>query len=103
MALAESCFGLEGCGASVTLNAEGTLEERLFGESTGRVLVTTDRAEDVLSLARDSDVPATVVGRTGGERLKISSLNDSVLIDVSVALLKTVWEDAIPSRMDPEE
>tara|TARA_Y100000590_G_scaffold106929_1_gene121651 strand:+ start:5297 stop:7537 length:2241 start_codon:yes stop_codon:yes gene_type:complete len=103
VALAESCFGLEGCGASVTLNAESTLEECLFGESTGRVLVTTDCAEDVLSLARDSDVPAIVVGKTGGERLKISSLNDSVLIDVSVAQLKSVWEDAIPSRMDPEE
>ncbi len=103
VALAESCFGLEGCGASVTLNAESTLEECLFGESTGRVLVTTDRAEDVLSLARDSDVPAIVVGKTGGERLKISSLNDSVLIDVSVAQMKSVWEDAIPSRMDPEE
>ena len=103
VALAESCFGLEGCGASVTLNAESTLEECLFGESTGRVLVTTDCAEDVLSLARDSDVPAIVVGKTGGERLRISSLNDSVLIDVSVAQLKSVWEDAIPSRMDPEE
>ena len=103
VALAESCFGLEGCGASVTLNAESTLEECLFGESTGRVLVTTDCAEDVLSLARDSDVPAIVVGKTGGERLKISSLNDSVLIDASVAQLKSVWEDAIPSRMDPEE
>lgn len=103
VALAESCFGLEGCGASVTLNIEGTLEGCLFSESTGRVLMTTDRAEELLTLASSFDVPASAIGFTGGERLKISSSIGSILVDTPIAQLKNVWNDAIGSLMDPEE
>jgi phosphoribosylformylglycinamidine synthase len=103
VALAESCFGLEGCGASVTLNVEGALEGCLFSESTGRVLMTTDRSEELLKLASSFDVPASVIGFTGGEKLKISSSIGSILIETPVARLKNVWKDAIGSLMDPEE
>ena len=84
---AAECVLLGSTGA--TLRLSGSPEVALFSEDQGRVVVTCapEHVEAVSALARDQSVPATVVGETGGDRLRI----DNVL-DVSIERLRSAWD-----------
>ena len=86
VAMAE-CVLLGGTGA--TLHVSGSPEVALFSEDQGRTVVTCapENVEAVLALARDGAVPATVIGRTGGDRLRIADA-----INVSIESLRSAWE-----------
>ena len=86
VAVAE-CVLLGSTGA--TLRLSGSPEVALFSEDQGRVVVTCapEHVEVVSALARDQSVLATVVGETGGDRLRI----DNVL-DVSIERLRSAWD-----------
>jgi phosphoribosylformylglycinamidine synthase len=81
VAVAECCMvdGPEFRGAALD---PGAVEIRpdwyLFGEDQSRILVTADPAKshEVLRTAREHGVPAAVIGRVGGDRLKIGSWID---------------------------
>jgi phosphoribosylformylglycinamidine synthase len=101
--LAESCFDTAGMGADVEIeelrvaaNDRVNLAAALFGESASRVImsVAPDDVTAVLQQAAAANVPAKVVGSTGGNRLRIVSAGRTV-IDVSVDEAERVWASAI--------
>ena len=86
VAVAE-CVLLGGTGA--TLHVSGSPEVALFSEDQGRAVVTCapDNVEAVLEVAHNSGVAATVVGRTGGDRLRITDI-----LEVTIESLRAAWE-----------
>jgi phosphoribosylformylglycinamidine synthase subunit PurL len=100
LALAECCLtGGSDVGAEVELTDRIRPDALLFGESTGRVIAAASDAEPILQAARQEGVPARVVGRTGGSRLRIAGAGGT-WIDEPVAALRAIFERAIPRRLN---
>jgi phosphoribosylformylglycinamidine synthase len=95
--LAECAFGT-GLGAELNVAGVGDDAATLFGESASRVIVTVapPRAVELLSRAASAGVPATVIGRVGGERNRIS-VDGRMLIDERLADVERIWATAIES------
>ncbi len=101
VALAECTFaGGEHVGARVELEEGMRPDALLFGESTGRVVVSTRDPAGLEAAARSARVPARRIGRSGGERLVIGSGGTGVWIDATVAELFARWSRAIPRRLE---
>jgi phosphoribosylformylglycinamidine synthase len=99
VALAESCMsGSDGTQWGAEIEMEGSIrpDAWMFGESQSRILVSLRRKHlgRLRDLAREAEVPMTVLGEVRGRRLRIGSL-----IDVSVADLHTAWSTALERRM----
>ncbi len=101
--LAECCFGTEGMGADVSIDSVNVgrstaLNEAaaLFGESATRALVSATSASlpRVLELAAAAAVPARVIGRTGGDRLRIALAGRTVLV-LPMHDAEAAWSTAI--------
>ena len=101
--LAECCFDTGGVGIEASIDeveagrdAGLNRAAALFGESASRVVVSVapDRADEVLSRAAASSVPARIIGRTGGTALRIE-VDRKTAIDVSVEAAERVWSTAI--------
>ena len=101
--LAECCFDTAGMGAEVEIdrvrvagNDAVNVAAALFGESASRVVigVAPDDVTAVLQRAAAASVPAKVIGRTGGNRLRIAVAGETV-IEVSVGEAERVWLSAI--------
>ena len=96
VALAECTFG-KNVGARVELE-KGTLrlDSLLFGESQSRVLVSlsTGKADVLLEMAAVENVPARVIGKTGGSELHVVVDGEQV-INLPVEKLKDAWREAI--------
>jgi phosphoribosylformylglycinamidine synthase len=101
--LAECCFGTDGVGCEVSIEAvtvarDGRMNDAaaLFGESPSRVVVsvTADNLTDLLSRAAAANVPASVIGETGGNRLRFS-VAGRVVVDVPVSDVERLWSTAI--------
>ena len=88
-ALTESCTAPDDAqsmvGASVNLPGTEALAAALFGEAPGRIVASADpsRVDEILRRAAGMQVPVTVLGTTGGDRLVVSQAEAEV---VSVAL-----------------
>ncbi|MBN1939863.1 MAG: phosphoribosylformylglycinamidine synthase subunit PurL [Candidatus Aminicenantes bacterium] len=69
----------------------------LFGESQSRILLTVrpENAARVLEIAAKREVPAKVVGTTGGAALKIR-VGGKLLVDLPAAEANRLWMDSIP-------
>jgi phosphoribosylformylglycinamidine synthase len=98
--LAECAFDTGGIGADVDVPAEtgGPLKRNatLFGESASRVIVSV-RPQDhatLLHLAAEAGVPARVIGRTGGDRLRIAVAGE-MAIDCALAEAEAIWKTAL--------
>ena len=85
VALAECCFGTA-MGATADIPEVAAAAgfgdvAALFGESASRVIVSVDagRTAEVQALARGAGVPAAVVGRVGGDRIRIAVAGRVVL------------------------
>jgi phosphoribosylformylglycinamidine synthase len=101
VALAECTFtGPEPIGATVGLTDGIRPDALLFGESTGRVITTTDDPDALIALADRHGVPARRVGETGGDRLRIGGVDTAPWIDAPVAELCAVWDNGIPRRLE---
>jgi phosphoribosylformylglycinamidine synthase II len=104
VALAESCLrGGVGCWislsgfdnrAGVAVQAPPDLFTSLFSESSGRavVSVTPGREDEFADLCDAHGVPATVLGRTGGETLTVVNA-----FEVAVTDLEQVWSATLPA------
>ena len=94
VALSE-CAMQAGLGAAITLPAEPRPSALLFGETTGRVVISfqPDRAAAVRQAAADARVPWMEMGCVGGESLRIEAAG-RILIDEDVASLKDLWSGA---------
>jgi phosphoribosylformylglycinamidine synthase subunit PurL len=103
VALAECCFDTSGIGAEASIAAADAgrdphmnVAAALFGESASRVLVSlnTDVVAEVLEQAAAAQVPARVIGQTGGNRLHIA-VGGETAIDLSVDDAERVWASAV--------
>jgi phosphoribosylformylglycinamidine synthase len=101
--IAECAFESIGIGAEVSL--EGVEVSRaghvnvaaaLFGESASRVVVSVvpEHVTTVLRHAAAANVPARVVGQTGGSRLRLA-VAGRIVVDQSVDEAERVWSTAI--------
>jgi phosphoribosylformylglycinamidine synthase len=102
VALAECCFDSPGGGADVAIGAASSdggverLAATLFGESATRAIVSIrpDQMPAFLAAASKLGVPARAIGRTGGNRLRIS-VDDVVVINVPLAEAQAQWRDGL--------
>jgi phosphoribosylformylglycinamidine synthase len=102
VALAECCMGERGAmlGADVDVSDPLISSARalLWGEAQGRVLVSTARVEDVLSVAASHGIAAKVIGSvTAEQRLVIRAGARS--LDTPLSPLADAYFDAIPALM----
>ncbi|HUF11463.1 MAG TPA: phosphoribosylformylglycinamidine synthase subunit PurL [Longimicrobiales bacterium] len=93
-------------GVSVTLEDDRLPPEALlFGEATGRIVVSCDAAsvDDVLRIARTHGVPARTVGSVGAPggafNVKLENL-EQPLVDLRVDQIAEVYYSAIPRLME---
>ena len=99
--LAECSFDT-GLGAEINIPAVPSSAPALrdvatmFGESASRVLVSAapERAHEILGRAAAAGVPAAVIGRVGGNHIRIS-VDGRVVLDEALALAEQVWSTAI--------
>jgi phosphoribosylformylglycinamidine synthase len=100
VALAE-CAMKGSIGAEVTLESRVRSSALLFGESTGRVLISFSPAAEtaVRAVGDQSRVPMQIIGRVGGDRLKIE-VGGGVLVDESVSALRELWSTAFVRALD---
>jgi len=94
--LAEMAIG-GGCGAVVAPEPGLTPAAWCFSESTSRVVVAVDPAQldAVRARAAAADVPATVIGRTGGSRLVVEGA-----LDVAVDDAADAWRRGLPGLVE---
>jgi phosphoribosylformylglycinamidine synthase len=99
--LAESSFDT-GLGAEVNVPAVAVTVTPLrdvatmFGESASRVVVSAapERAHEILGRAATAGVPAAVIGRVGGNHIRIS-VEGRVVIDEALSVAEQIWSTAI--------
>jgi phosphoribosylformylglycinamidine synthase II len=103
--LAECCFGAGGMGAEASLESVKTTHDAraneasaLFGETASRIVVSISADDVVTALKRAAaaGVPARVIGRTGGNRLRIAA-DGQIAVDVSIDEAERVWSTTIES------
>jgi phosphoribosylformylglycinamidine synthase len=101
--LAECAFDTDGVGAdvsidSVSVSRHGDMNRAaaLFGETASRVVVSTspEAASDVLKRAKAAGIPATIIGRTGGDVLRIA-VGGHVAVMLPVADAERAWSNAV--------
>jgi phosphoribosylformylglycinamidine synthase II len=100
VALAE-CAMKSGLGAAIALESGVRPSSLLFGESTGRVLVSFEPKNEaaVRASAEQSGVPFAGIGKVGGDRLTISVAGRK-LIDERVAALRDLWSLAFARALE---
>jgi phosphoribosylformylglycinamidine synthase len=83
-----------GLGASVSLPQGLPAHAAAFGEDQGRYLVTTGNGAAFLARARDTGVPAVMLGTVGGHALTVAGAGA-----ISTQELKRIHEAWLPSYM----
>ncbi|PYS78420.1 MAG: phosphoribosylformylglycinamidine synthase II [Acidobacteria bacterium] len=108
VALAECCFsslGRGGVGAEVKLDGgELTPTAQLFSETPSRVVVSFDESQRTRfeRIVAGAGAPFRVIGRVGGDRLRIS-VNGDELIAQPVAELEAAWRAALGRKLRAED
>jgi len=98
VAVAEMCFGSPTVGADLQLGPCERIDQALFGESAGRILIAVDERdlEHVEREAAAASVALHRIGRTGGERLRIAvEGRATACVDLSVEALRVPWRNAL--------
>jgi phosphoribosylformylglycinamidine synthase len=98
VALAESCFGPAGVGASVALASPMRDEFLLFHEGPSRIVISTDRPDEVRRVAARHGVEVLEIGATIEGELQIRN-GQRMLIDSDIGRLRALWEGALESRL----
>jgi phosphoribosylformylglycinamidine synthase len=64
----------------------------LFAETPSRIILSAvdDNVAQILHFARENGVPATVIGRTRGERIKVA-VNGERVIDLPISEVEHAW------------
>ncbi len=96
--LAESSFlSRTNIGLKVDMKDEMRSDALLFGETQSRIVITSkdQNHQKILDLAKDRQIQAAVIGKTGGDRIIINH-DGQKLLDVPVDDALKVWRGAIP-------
>ena len=101
--LVESCFSSlnrEAMGANMDLQSSLAVPNLLFSETPSRIVISfaPSALEKIKRIAEQHNCPCTIIGRTGGNRLKIH-INATLAIDSMVAELEEVWRSALPRKL----
>jgi phosphoribosylformylglycinamidine synthase len=104
VAIAESCFSSyrrQAVGCEVDLRGELSQAALLFAETPSRILLSADdsKVDQVLKAATEANVRAAVIGRTGGDRLRLS-VNGEPVIDRTVMEVEYQWRNALPANLE---
>ncbi len=107
VAIAESCFSSlnrKATGAEIELKNERlSTESLLFSESPSRIVISF-KAEDlerVSAIALENNCPFEVIGKVGGEDLKIK-LNEAEIVSASTAELENAWKNSLENQLGVE-
>ena len=101
--LAECTFDSDGIGAEVSIDAVAVSKRAdtnraaaLFGESASRVIVSVaaDSTAKVLERASAAGIPARVIGRTGGDTIRIA-VGGEKAVALAVADAERAWSNAV--------
>lgn len=99
VALSECCIsGREPIGAEIKLEeSDIRADALLFGESPSRIILSIqeERLGELEKIARAKEVPLTILGRVGGDRLKIKIKGKGSFIDLPIGDLEGQWRGAI--------
>jgi phosphoribosylformylglycinamidine synthase len=100
VALAE-CAMTSGLGLTVDIETPIRRSGFLFGETTGRAVISFDpeARRAVIAAAEKAVVPIRVVGRVGGERFVVS-VNGRPLIDDNLGALTELWRNAFAHAIE---
>ncbi|HSK74292.1 MAG TPA: phosphoribosylformylglycinamidine synthase subunit PurL [Pyrinomonadaceae bacterium] len=105
VAIAESCFSSinrKTFGAEIDLKNENlSTEAQLFSESPSRIVVSfaPDKLEEIKAIAKENDCPFEVIGKIGGEDLKIS-VNGAEVISKPIAELEKIWKTSLENSLE---
>lgn len=104
VAIAESCFSTyrrDAVGCEVDLKGESSAAALLFAETPSRIVLSAvaSNLDQIVELAKERDVAAVVIGRTGGERLVIG-VNGERAVDRSVAEVESAWRTVLPGMLE---
>ncbi|HSE37221.1 MAG TPA: phosphoribosylformylglycinamidine synthase subunit PurL, partial [Blastocatellia bacterium] len=104
VAIAESCFSSyrrDAIGCEVNLEGELSAAALLFGETPSRIVLSaSDRnVAQILAIAHELQVAATVIGRTKAARL-VLSVNGEQVIDRPVAEVESAWRSVLPTTLE---
>ncbi len=112
VALAESCLSATNgpLGAEIVLHRHGLRRDSLlFGESQSRIILSVKPAnrETIEALARQEDVPCSVLGFVRGQRLMISIRDDrgrtALWVDRPCDKLDRMWRGALRAALETGE
>jgi phosphoribosylformylglycinamidine synthase subunit PurL len=106
VALAELSFSnlsRVGVGAEIELHSSLPATSLLFGESPSRIIVSFAKsaAAELAELAKRHGSPFEIIGRVGGDELRIK-INEVESVDVKVKELEEAWRNAIPRRLEAQ-
>ena len=106
VALAESCFSSlnrSGIGADVELAGSLPAATMLFSESPSRIIISFSEParEAIEEIARLKGCPFTILGKVGGNRLRIKTARTPV-IDSTVEQLENSWRTALSKKLQAE-
>jgi phosphoribosylformylglycinamidine synthase len=84
-------------GFSLDLQDDINRNALLFGETQSRIVVSSSsqKLQKLLNLAKKRKVKATILGKTGGDRIIIYHSNKKI-IDIPVNEAYKAWKEAIP-------
>jgi phosphoribosylformylglycinamidine synthase len=104
--LAESCFSSlnrAAIGAEIELKESLDVPNLLFSESPSRIVIsfaeTARRA--IQDIARLKACPFAILGRVGGDRLRINAMGSNV-IDSPVQSLEHAWRTSLSKKLQAE-
>ncbi|MDR2178824.1 MAG: phosphoribosylformylglycinamidine synthase subunit PurL [Synergistaceae bacterium] len=87
----------------VTLDWRGSVSPAaaLFGESQSRAVISVSpgKWEAAKALLKKHNLPATLLGKTGGDAFSLR-YNGALLVDCPLSHLARLWNDAIPEIME---
>ena len=106
VALAECCFsslGRDAIGAQV--NIEGTLSATslLFSESPSRIIISFNASvqEDVEQIVQHHTVPFAILGKVGGDALRVN-VNGQEVLNTDVTDLESTWRNGLSRKLQAE-
>jgi phosphoribosylformylglycinamidine synthase len=104
VALAECSFSSyrrHSVGCEVNLEGDLSRAALLFSESPSRIIVSAagDALDRVLEIASECGVPASVIGRTGGENFVVK-VNGETIINRSVSEIESAWRSVLPQALE---
>jgi phosphoribosylformylglycinamidine synthase len=106
VALAESCFSSlnrSGVGADVEMTGSLPGTTLLFSESPSRIIISFAEStrKAIEDIARLKDCPFAILGRVGGNHLRIK-IAGATVVDSSVEQLENAWRTSLAKKLQAE-